>query len=348
MLLVISTNPVLALSFAQFCICKLERLISCGIDPISGWNTSRTLFWFPEIRGTSSTDVVLYVVTLIRLNSCSLSSWYLRCCPPSWNLFLFYYFIASVSIIFPRAHLHWSSVSCTSIPELFLQFMNSRCLASLLVTRASCMLLPFRCDHYCYDQLYELILCQLAVARLPGSGAAALIGILAGQIYRSDLINLKSYRLGPTIIGLSTRYLSLLLGFNRPPRRSNRAFPDASRRATGSRQVSPNDEVVTTARPTTGSTNSRIRTTAAAGAGGNSVVRDWVQGLTGRGDGTTAGVRIPPDNEITELTNMFPDISREAIIGALQRRYNIFTSYFQGQRLISRTVGMLKAQSRHS
>ncbi|KAJ3864973.1 hypothetical protein EV359DRAFT_72730 [Lentinula novae-zelandiae] len=167
--------------------------------------------------------------------------------------------------------------------------------------------------------MYALAL-QLAVARLPGSGAAALIGILAGQIYRSDLINLKSYRLGPIIVGLSARYLSPLLGFNRPPRRSNRAFPDASRRATGSRQVSQNDEVVTTARPTTGSTNSRIRPTAAAGAGGNSVVRDWVQGLTGRGDGTTAGVRIPPDSEITELTNMFPDISREAIIGALQRR----------------------------
>lgn len=87
---------------------------------------------------------------------------------------------------------------------------------------------------------------------------------------------------------------------------------------------------MTTARapaPTTAPTNSsRIRATAsaaaaAAGTGGTSVVRDWVQGLTGRTDGTMAGVRVPPESEITELTNMFPDISREAIIGALQRRY---------------------------
>ncbi|KAJ3793384.1 hypothetical protein GGU11DRAFT_748955 [Lentinula aff. detonsa] len=164
---------------------------------------------------------------------------------------------------------------------------------------------------------------QLAVARLPGSGAAALIGILAGQIYRSDLINLKSYRLGSTIVNLSTRFLHPLLGLNRPPRRNNRAFPDPSRRGTGSRQAntsSQDEEVVTTARPSSTGMDSRIRATAAAGAGGTSVVRDWVQGLTGRGDGTTAGVRIPLESEINELTNMFPDISREAIIGALQRR----------------------------
>ncbi|KAJ4479008.1 hypothetical protein J3R30DRAFT_3473292 [Lentinula aciculospora] len=170
--------------------------------------------------------------------------------------------------------------------------------------------------------MYTLAL-QLAVARLPGSGAAALIGILTGQIYRSDLINIKSYRLGPTIINISMHFLHPLLGSNRPPRRSNRAFPDPSRRGIGSRQAntaSQNDEVVTTARPSVGNTNSRIGATVAAGSSGTSVVRDWVQGLTGRGDGTTAGVRIPSDNEISELTNMFPDISREAVIGALQRR----------------------------
>ncbi|KIK53279.1 hypothetical protein GYMLUDRAFT_49457 [Collybiopsis luxurians FD-317 M1] len=171
---------------------------------------------------------------------------------------------------------------------------------------------------------------QLAVARLPGSGATALIGILAGQMYRSDLINLKSYRIGLTTVNFATRFIRPYLGSNRPPRRSNRAFPDTSRRGAGvgssqSSQSVQNEEVVTTARPS--STNSsRIRATAAAaaaGAGGTAAVRDFVQGLTGRGDGTTAGVRIPPESEITELTNMFPDISREAIIGALQRSRNI-------------------------
>ena len=86
------------------------------------------------------------------------------------------------------------------------------------------------------------------------------------------------------------------------------------------------DEVVTTARPTpaTGeSPTSRIRAAARPSAeAGASVVREWVHGLTGRRDGASAGVRIPTEAEITQLTNMFPDISREAVVGALQRRWS--------------------------
>ncbi|KAF5393121.1 hypothetical protein D9757_001131 [Collybiopsis confluens] len=121
---------------------------------------------------------------------------------------------------------------------------------------------------------------QLAVGRLPGSGVTALAGILAGQIYRSELTNLKSYRIGPTVTNFATRFIQPFLGSNRPPRRSNRAFPDASRRggrrnsSQSNQPVQNDDEVVTTARPS-GTNGSRIRATAAAG--GTAAVRDWVQ-----------------------------------------------------------------------
>ncbi|KAL0574203.1 hypothetical protein V5O48_007744 [Marasmius crinis-equi] len=121
---------------------------------------------------------------------------------------------------------------------------------------------------------------------------------------------------------MSKRFLLPLIGTTRPPRRTNFAFPRPSRsRPSGTLQT---DEVVTTARPAPapgGSPTSRLRAAARPSAeAGASVVREWVSGLTGRRDGASAGVRIPTEAEITQLTNMFPDISREAIVGALQRR----------------------------
>ncbi|KAF5371203.1 hypothetical protein D9758_004096 [Tetrapyrgos nigripes] len=165
-----------------------------------------------------------------------------------------------------------------------------------------------------------LLAVHLTVSNLPGSLVVALIGIFTGQIYRSDLVNLKSYRLGPGISSFSRRFLLPLIGSTRGPRRSNRAIPERPNPRLSSLQ---NDEVVTTAR-TSRSSASRLRNTAEAGTeGGTSVVREWVHELTGRPDGTTAGMRVPPEAEITQLTAMFPDISREAVVGTLQRSQNI-------------------------
>ncbi|KAJ8087049.1 hypothetical protein PM082_005874 [Marasmius tenuissimus] len=165
---------------------------------------------------------------------------------------------------------------------------------------------------------------QLLLSRLPGTAAVALIGILAGQIYRSDIVNLKTYRIAPSVTRMSKRFALPLIGTTRPPRRTNFAFPRPSRSRLSS--LLQTDEVVTTARPTptTGeSPTSRLRAAARPSAeAGASVVREWVHGLTSRRDGASAGVRIPTEAEITHLTNMFPDISREAIVGALQRSPN--------------------------
>ncbi|KAK7469390.1 hypothetical protein VKT23_003865 [Stygiomarasmius scandens] len=161
---------------------------------------------------------------------------------------------------------------------------------------------------------------HLTVGHLPGSIAAAVIGVFTGQIYRSDLINLKSYRIGNRISSFSRRFLLPLVGSTRSPRRSNRAIPEPANTRLSSLS---NDEVVTTARTPRSTARLRDTVPGARPEAGTSVVREWVHELTGRPDGAAAGMRAPPEAEIAQLTTMFPDISREAVVGALQRSQNI-------------------------
>ncbi|KAJ7167722.1 hypothetical protein C8R46DRAFT_1093921 [Mycena filopes] len=180
---------------------------------------------------------------------------------------------------------------------------------------------------------------QLAIAPLPGSLIAALLGILTGQIYRSDLAALKTYRLPPRPAALAARLLLPLVGSLRPSRRTNRALPDhefvgdaatAAATATGRRE---NDEVITTrraasSRPTAASASTAAdpadaqRTLGLNAGGGASIMREWVQGLTGA-RAQPAGTRIPTESEVAQLTGMFPDIQREVLVGTLQRSPNI-------------------------
>ncbi|KIL70342.1 hypothetical protein M378DRAFT_156458 [Amanita muscaria Koide BX008] len=160
-----------------------------------------------------------------------------------------------------------------------------------------------------------LLAAQLAISRLPGSAAVALIGILTGQLYRSDLANFKSYRLPPSVVGFAARYILPLVGDARPPHRSNRAMPEATLRATDP-WPPLNDEVISTARTppvampgrTADSANSSQRT---------SVVRQWVDELSGRAERESA-VRIATEEQITTMTTMFPQVPREIIVNALQ------------------------------
>jgi hypothetical protein len=93
------------------------------------------------------------------------------------------------------------------------------------------------------------------------------------------------------------------------------------------------EEVVTTARtpPATAGLRSPAAQNSSPPESGTSVVREWVNELTGRTEQQNAGIRIPTEGEITHLTSMFPDISRETVAGALQRRFlllsNIITKH---------------------
>lgn len=53
---------------------------------------------------------------------------------------------------------------------------------------------------------------------------------------------------------------------------------------------------------------------------GQSVVREWVDELTGRTERAASGLRVPSDTEIEQLISMFPDMRREDVVRALQRR----------------------------
>ena len=165
-------------------------------------------------------------------------------------------------------------------------------------------------------------LSKLALSAVPGSFVSALIGIVAGQLYRSDLFNLKAYRLPSWLIRLSSKVAPYTIGSMRPPRRTNRALqgPRSSfgsglfPRANG--VMDEDEEPITTARQNPslgGGDDERGGTT-------TSVMRDWVNELTGR-DGPPSGLRIPTEAEISQVSAMFPNVGRETVVGALQRRY---------------------------
>ncbi|KAF8914328.1 hypothetical protein CPB84DRAFT_1758985 [Gymnopilus junonius] len=169
-----------------------------------------------------------------------------------------------------------------------------------------------------------LLAFQLAISRLPGSALSAIIGVMTGQIYRSDLAGLNTYRLSPSIIRFAQKFLYPLIGSLRPPRRSNRALPDDLRTG-GPRPDSSqhNEEVITTAQNQGPSGTPATAGDVAQPRNGPSVMREWVDELTGRADRANTGLRVPTESEISHLTAMFPTLEREVVIGALQRSPNI-------------------------
>lgn len=56
------------------------------------------------------------------------------------------------------------------------------------------------------------------------------------------------------------------------------------------------------------------------GSGSTSVMREWVDELTGRTQNAAAGLRVPPEAEIAQVMTMFPDMQRAVVVAALQRR----------------------------
>jgi len=168
-----------------------------------------------------------------------------------------------------------------------------------------------------------LLALQLAASRLPGSAVVAIIGIITGQVYRSDIAGLNTYRLPHSIVRLSERFLLPLIGSLRAPRRTNRALPDETRNSDTTDTSSHNEEVITTARSPRPGATSRTRDNSNSEGPRSSVVREWVDELTGRVDRANAGLRVATDTEITHLTSMFPSLEREVLVGALQRSPNI-------------------------
>ncbi|KAF7294165.1 CUE domain-containing protein [Mycena chlorophos] len=170
----------------------------------------------------------------------------------------------------------------------------------------------------------HLLALQLALSHIPGSAVAAIVGILVGMAYRSDLTPMKSWRLPRGLVEFGRSWAVPLLGSLKAARRSNRALPDGAPTPT-------QDEVITTSRlsaftstqrrqpqPSSDGAPSNAGNTPASNA--NSVMREWVSGIAGR---APAGLRIPTEAEIGQLAGMFPDVRREVLVTTLQRSANI-------------------------
>ncbi|KAH9179580.1 hypothetical protein EDB89DRAFT_2062633 [Lactarius sanguifluus] len=167
--------------------------------------------------------------------------------------------------------------------------------------------------------IYTLAL-LLAFSQPWSTTLAAVLGLTAGALYRSDIANLKGYRLPPWFVRLSSRYLLSLVGESRAVRRTNRALPVTDLSETTPPRLE--DEVVTTAAPR-GERAARFATGSrdAAEQPGPSVMREWVNELTGRVDRASTGIRVPTEDEISQLMGIFPDLQRDVIVAALQRRW---------------------------
>lgn len=147
------------------------------------------------------------------------------------------------------------------------------------------------------------------------------IGLLTGQIYRSDIAGLNTYRFSPSLVRFSRRYLLPLVGSLRAPKRSNRALPDSLGEGPLTPDaLQPNDEVVTTARNPPPAPRPATRQLPTEEPNAPSVMREWVNELTGRTDQASTGLRVPSDTEITHVTSMFPSLDRAVVVAALQRR----------------------------
>jgi hypothetical protein len=147
---------------------------------------------------------------------------------------------------------------------------------------------------------------------------AGAIGIATGQMYRSDLVNLKAYRLPASIERFSKRFLLPLIGSTRPPRRSNQALPQEvsasgliSRQPGSAGQTNNGGETPPTEQENIVPSNDGV-------APRPSAMTQWVDELTGRRG--QEGVYVPTADEVNLVANVFPDLRREEIISALQRK----------------------------
>ncbi|KAJ3487732.1 hypothetical protein NLI96_g3344 [Meripilus lineatus] len=176
----------------------------------------------------------------------------------------------------------------------------------------------------------------LAMSNVPSVLLPTAVGLLTGFIYRSDILQLKGWRIPRRVSQFSQSWITPLLGEPGSLRRSNRVLPETRQRAQDAATLPAEDEVVTTAR-TPRATDANAQTqrpndSDASTPSGDStqptggLVRQWVSELTGAARSTSGAagtVRVPTDAEIQVLTGMFPDIGRDELLGVLQRSSSI-------------------------
>lgn len=138
---------------------------------------------------------------------------------------------------------------------------------------------------------------QLAISYVPASLLPALIGIFTGYVYRSDVLQLKGWRIPHRVQNFSEDWIQPLLGEGRTVRRTNRVLPVPRVRRRPAEAGLNEDEVVTTARPTD------------------------VQPRTNTEEAHATRRRRQAD--IDTLSTMFPDVRRAVINDVVERSPNV-------------------------
>ncbi|KAK4687738.1 hypothetical protein P7C73_g2394, partial [Tremellales sp. Uapishka_1] len=190
---------------------------------------------------------------------------------------------------------------------------------------------------------------QLFLSSSPASVLASLSGLLAGYFYRSDMLllptfslsrrslfrPLKTFRIPLSLHLLLSRLFAPFIGESMAPRRANRVLPGQVITVDPNNRAAPTLSTILRRQMGRESAAPRLRANAAAvqppttspvvaaSTEGARAVGAWVNTMTGGGN----GARAPTEEEISALTNMFPNLSREAVVGALQRR-PVYLSHF--------------------
>lgn len=139
----------------------------------------------------------------------------------------------------------------------------------------------------------------MALSAPPESLLSSVIGIITGALCRSDMLPFKTYRL-PRWTNSITSLLRPLIGATEPGFRSISALPERGVGARGADDEQLNGDV----------------DAAAMGLNGSVGFDGGVAG--GRNENTT---RNPTQEEIAQLTSMFPNATRMQIVNALSSTY---------------------------
>ncbi|KAK9897263.1 hypothetical protein P389DRAFT_55154 [Cystobasidium minutum MCA 4210] len=150
--------------------------------------------------------------------------------------------------------------------------------------------------------LLYLLAAQLAFAMPPNSLVTAACGILAGVLYRSNILGSRSWRIPQWLQRLGKTYLSPLLDSGRMPRRSARTTLDDADPAPG------------TSRLPSG--------TATQNGGGRAQPRQGAMAEVMQTFASTRTAAGPPAEAVAQLQAMFPSASVDQINSALQRGGN--------------------------
>ncbi|CAL1700219.1 unnamed protein product [Somion occarium] len=86
---------------------------------------------------------------------------------------------------------------------------------------------------------------QVSISHLPATLILAVIGLLTGLLYRSELLQLKGWRIPHRLVRFAQTWIAPLLGESRSIRRTNRVLPEQRPSAESSSLL---DETISTAR----------------------------------------------------------------------------------------------------